>query len=131
MKKQLLLVDPTNAGKNHTLKVLGLDEEIWEVRWARSQQTCQELLNALLAEGELPDGIITSLGLDPDNIQRGIELVEVMRKHLPQTPIIVWTKNVSPDIRRVCLNAGANSVLEKYVDDPLLPATFNSLMDRY
>lgn len=129
MVKHLLLVEPNEHGRSHTLCVLSLDLscDTWVVHWAKNQQEWQYEMDWMLSNGQAPDIVVTSL--DP---QENLNLISVTRKKVSSpVPIIVWwskhPEKELPQMREACLHAGADVVLRKYVSDNLFRKLFDEL----
>jgi CheY-like chemotaxis protein len=129
-KRRLLLVDPTEAGKRHTLNVLRLDKGVWDVLWVKNQHDWQGLVDRMVDHNELPDIMITSLCLGNDNPAGGLDLIKALRAQvLQRVPVIVWSKLAHfEDLEASCLEAGADEVLEKNDDDQVLPVKFEMVL---
>lgn len=51
----------------------------------------------------------------------GIDLLQYIKLHYPETLIIMFTNNASPSYRNACLHLGAHAFLDKTTDFEMLP----------
>ncbi|HRN79023.1 MAG TPA: response regulator [Ferruginibacter sp.] len=62
----------------------------------------------------------------------GMNLLQHIKLHYPETIVIMFTNNATPEYRNACLQLGANAFLDKTTDFEILPkVVMQSLLEVY
>ena len=113
MAKQILVVDDETAFLLGIRKILSRSEAATDV--AETIEEAEHLLKE-----KAYDIVITDLRLTGVLGEEGLEILQYVREHNPQTKCILVTGYGSPDIREKAMEKGAAYYFEKPVSPTLL-----------
>ena len=117
----VLLLDDSDLIRS---RLCSLVREVSEVRFV---ELCRDVPEALQAcETVKPDVAIIDLRLPSGS---GIEVVDHLKATLPACVIIVLTSLAGADVRRACLDAGANYFFNKATEFERVAEVLTSLAD--